>query len=56
MAVVNKKNGSLRIYIDPKPLNAALKREYFKLPTLDDILPELHNAKVFSELDVKHAN
>ena len=55
MAIVNKKNGSLRICIDPQPLNTALKREHFKLPTLDDILPELHNAKVFSELDVSHA-
>ena len=55
MAVVNKKNGSLRICIDPQPLNTVLKREHFKLPTLDDILPELHNAKVFSKLDVKHA-
>ena len=55
MAVVNKKNGSLRICIDSQTLNTTLIHEYFKLPTLDDILPELHSAKVFSELGVKHA-
>ena len=55
MAVVNKKNGSLRICIDPQCLDTALKREHFKLPTLDDISPELHDAKVFSKLDVKQA-
>ena len=54
MAAV-KKNGSLRICIDPQPLNTALKREHYKLPTIDDILPELHNAKIFAKLDVKHA-
>ena len=55
IAVVNKKNGSLRFCIDPQTLYTALKREFFKLPFLDDILPELHNAKVFSKLDVKNA-
>ena len=55
MAVVKKKNGSLRICIDPQPLNVALKREHFKLPVLDDILPDLRNAKIFTKLDVKHA-
>ena len=33
----------------------ALKREHFRLPVLDDILPELSNAKLFSTLDVKNA-
>ena len=55
MAVVKKPNGSLRICIDPQPLNEALRREHYKLPTLDDVLPSLHNTKVFSKLDVKQA-
>jgi hypothetical protein len=56
MAVVKKPNGSLRICIDPQPLNAALQREHNKLPTLDDVLPSLSQARVFSKLDVKQAN
>ncbi|CAB3978194.1 Hypothetical predicted protein [Paramuricea clavata] len=55
MAVVKKPNGSLRICIDPQPLNAALQREHYKLPTLDDVLPSLIQARVFSKLDVKQA-
>ena len=55
MAVVKKPNGKLLICIDPQPLNEALQREHYKMPTLDDVLPSLHNAKVFSKLDVKEA-
>ena len=55
MAVVKKPDGSLRICIDPQPLNDALQREHYKLPTLDDVLPNLNNTIVFSKLDVKQA-
>ncbi|KAK7901627.1 hypothetical protein WMY93_018396 [Mugilogobius chulae] len=54
MVSVTKPNGKPRICIDPKPLNKALKRSHFPLPTIDDILPELANAKVFTVCDVKH--
>ena len=27
----------------------------YKLPTLDDVLPKLKNAKIFSKLDIKEA-
>ncbi|VDI23399.1 Hypothetical predicted protein [Mytilus galloprovincialis] len=55
MVVVRKPNGKLRICIDPQPLNTALMRKHYKLPTLDDVLPKLANAKIFSRLDVKEA-
>ena len=55
MAVVHKLIGKLRICIDPQPLNAALKREHDQLPVLDDVLPKLKDAKIFSKLDVKEA-
>ena len=55
MAVVKKPDGSLKICIDPQPLNDALQREHYRLPTLDDVLPNLNNAKKFSKLDVKQA-
>ena len=48
-----KKSGALRICIDPRPLNAALKRGRYQLPVLDDILPELSKARVFSTVDLK---
>ena len=40
---------------DPQPLHAALKWERYRLPVLDDVLPELKDAKVFSKLDVREA-
>ena len=55
MAVVHKPNGKLSICIDPQPLNAALKREYYRLPILDDVFHELKNAKIFSKRDVREA-
>ena len=30
-------------------------REHFKIPSLDDVLPNLHNARVFTKLDVREA-
>jgi hypothetical protein len=54
LVVVKKPNGKLRVCIDPKPLNKALKRSPYLLPVLDDILPELSKAKVFSVCDVKN--
>lgn len=55
MAVVEKKNGAVRICIDPQPLNKALRREHYKLPTLDDVLPKLQRSCIFSKLDVREA-
>lgn len=53
LALVVKKNGRLRICIDPRPLNKALKRTHFQLPVLDGLLPELADGKVFSTLDLR---
>ena len=55
MSVQQKKNGQMRICIDPRPLNKALKREIFQLPTLEEVLPDLVNSRVFSKLDVSKA-
>ncbi len=41
MVPVIKKNGKVRICVDLKKLNEAVKRERFILPTLEDILPQL---------------
>ena len=54
MVVGTKKSGDLRICIDPQALNKALKRELYPLPLLDDILPKLSKARVFSCFDLKH--
>jgi len=43
----------VRICLDPRDLNKAVKRNHFEMPTLDDVLPRLVGAKVFSILDAK---
>jgi len=49
--VTPKKNGDLRICLNPKPLNRAVKRPHHYPPTLDEILPKLAGCKYFSSLD-----
>lgn len=53
IVLVEKKNGSLRICLDPRDLNKAIKREHYRIPTPEDISAELHEKKVFSILDEK---
>ena len=54
MVVVMKRNGRVRLCIDPKPLNKALKRNHYPLPGIDNILPEISKAKVFTVVDAKN--
>lgn len=54
MVAVSKSNGKIRLCLDPKPLNKALKRNHYPLATIEDILPDLSRAKVFSLLDTKN--
>ncbi|PFX33304.1 Retrovirus-related Pol polyprotein from transposon 17.6 [Stylophora pistillata] len=50
-----KKCGELRVCIDPKALNAALKRERYQIPVIDDLLPDLAEARVFTKVDLASA-
>jgi len=43
----------IRICLDPKDLNKAVIRPKYQMPTLDELLPKLSKAKVFSTLDAK---
>lgn len=53
MVAVRKPSGKLRICLDPQDLNKALKRPHYPMPTVEEILPNLSNAKIFSILDAK---
>ena len=48
---VMKEDGSLRLCLDPKDLNKAIKRNQWYARTLDDILPELAQSKYFTIKD-----
>ena len=41
LVCVTKLNGSLRLCLDPKDLNKAIKRPHHHTPTIDEILPKL---------------
>ena len=43
----------IRICLDPKDLNKAIRRDYHVTPTLEEILPKYNGAKYFSILDAK---
>ena len=51
MVVVPKKQGSVRICVDLKPLNESVLREIHPLPTVEDLLAQMRGAKIFSKLD-----
>ena len=51
LVIATKASGDLRLCLDPKQLNKALKRERYALPVIDDVLPDLSKAKVFTKVD-----
>ena len=55
IAIVEKPGtGKLRICLDPRHLNQAIKREHYQLPTVEEIATRVSGAKVFSKLDARH--
>ncbi|XP_063892502.1 uncharacterized protein K02A2.6-like [Helicoverpa armigera] len=50
-----KDNGEVRLCVDMRQANLAIRRENHPLPTMDQILPRVRFAKVFSKLDIKDA-
>lgn len=51
MVIAKKADGDLRVCLDPKELNEYIKREHFRLPTLDEIVSNISGSKYFSTLD-----
>ena len=53
IVVAEKPNGKLRLCLDPKDLNKAIKRPHYSMKTLEEALAEMPNAKYFSKLDAQ---
>ena len=53
IVVIEKKNKQLRICLDPKPLNAAILREHYIIPTPADVQAKLCNNTLFTVIDMK---
>ncbi|CAB4042017.1 Hypothetical predicted protein, partial [Paramuricea clavata] len=52
IVVVPKKSGEVRICIDMREANQAVKREKHLMPTIDDLVADLNGAAVFTTLDL----
>ena len=50
IVMVEKKNGPLRINLDPKPLNAVILHEHYSIPTPGDVQSQLSGNTFFTEL------
>ena len=53
LAYSHKKDGSLRICLDPRHLNTALRRPRHATPTIEETTHPFTGAKIFSKLDAK---
>lgn len=53
LITTTKADGNIRLCIDPHHLNPELKRSHYPLPIIEEILPELAKAKVFSKADLR---
>ena len=54
LVIATKESGDLRLCLDPQQLNKELKRERYPLPVIDDVLPSLARAKVFTKIDARN--
>ena len=53
LVITEKRNGSLRICLDPRPLNNAIKRERYQIHTPSDVQSQLHGKKISTVIDMK---
>ncbi|XP_055633585.1 uncharacterized protein K02A2.6-like [Toxorhynchites rutilus septentrionalis] len=55
MSVVAKGKGDFRLVVNMRAQNRAIKREYYRLPLLDEMKVKLYGANYFSKLDLTNA-
>ena len=55
VVVVPKPSGDIRLCVDMRQANMAVKRERYPIPTIDEVLQDLNQSKFFSKLDLNSA-
>lgn len=55
MSAVPKGKNDFRLVVNMRAPNKAIKREYFRLPLIDEMKVKLHGAKFFTKLDLSDA-
>ncbi|MES9901692.1 MAG: RNase H-like domain-containing protein, partial [Sedimenticola sp.] len=53
LVIVEKSNGDLRLCLDPKDLNKAIKREHYNIPTVSEVVANLNGKSIFTIIDEK---
>ena len=53
LVITEKRDGSLRLCLDPKQLNKNIHREHFQIPTFTEVSTQLGGARLFTILDQK---
>ena len=51
LVITEKRNGALCLCLDPRPLNRAINRDHFEIPTPDEVQAKLAGKRVFSVFD-----
>ena len=54
LVIVEKKDASLRLCLDPKDLNKSIKREHYKPPTAETISSKLNGKRIFTIIDMSN--
>ena len=54
LVIDEKKDGSLRLCLDPKDLNKSIKREHYKPPTAETISSKLNGKQIFIVIDMSN--
>lgn len=55
MSAVPKGKGDFRLVVNMRAANRAIKREYFRLPPMNEMRSKLHGASFFTKLDLSNA-
>ena len=55
LVITPKKDGSVRLCLDARMPNKAIKRKTYPIPTLESVIDELEGAKYFSKIDLRNA-
>ena len=53
--IVPKGEDDIRLCIDMRQANTAVRRVHHTIPTIEDVLQEMNGSKIFSKLDIKNA-
>ena len=47
LVVREKTNGSMRVFLDPRDLNKAIRREHYTVPTVKSVTTKLNGSTLF---------